>query len=166
MGLKKLHIEGEGRRIMPTLKELRRLSYLSQEALAEKAGVARETINKYESGLERPGKLYLLALAKALRVDPEQIQFPDRQKSISLHAEKKSTLAKSQIELFLCVLNNGILDRLQGVPTRTIRKYFGETKLSDYIIKVRSEHRLDGSQDQSLRRAKRILRKIDISEIV
>jgi transcriptional regulator with XRE-family HTH domain len=148
---------------MPTLKELRRLSYLSQEALAEKAGVARETISKYESG-QRPGPVYVLALAKALRVDPEQIQFPDKQKLMSLPAENKSTRPKDQIELFLCVLDNGILDRLQSVPDRTIRKYFGQTKLSDYILKVRADQRMEDSRNQAGKRAKHTSSNIDMPE--
>ena len=65
---------------MPTLRELRKRSYLSQEGLAKEAHITRESISRFENGRKKPSPKTIQALAKALRVDPRQIQFPkDRQ---------------------------------------------------------------------------------------
>ena len=65
---------------MPTLKELRKKSYFSQEGLAKEANVPRESISRYENGRKKPSPKTIQALAKALRVDPKQIQFPKERK--------------------------------------------------------------------------------------
>ena len=63
---------------MATLKELREAAVLSQGDLAEKAHVARTTINEIENGTNqrRPRPSTIRRLAKALRVEPQDIDFP------------------------------------------------------------------------------------------
>jgi transcriptional regulator with XRE-family HTH domain len=45
----------------------------SQEALAERAGMSRDGINKIEAGTRSPRLGTLLALADALNVDPSEL---------------------------------------------------------------------------------------------
>lgn len=60
---------------MPTLKELRRERFLSQEDLARESGVAAVTINRLENGKQQPTFKTIRRLAKALKVEPGQVSF-------------------------------------------------------------------------------------------
>lgn len=62
---------------MATLKELREAAILSQGDLAERAHVARTTINELESNSDRrrPRPSTIRKLAKALKVKPQEIAF-------------------------------------------------------------------------------------------
>jgi len=60
---------------MKTLKELRESKALSQDDLAELAGVSPSTINRIEKGLQVPKWVTRRKLAKALKVDPSEIAF-------------------------------------------------------------------------------------------
>lgn len=62
---------------MATLKELREAAILSQGDLAERARVARTTINELESNSDRrrPRPSTIRKLAKALKVKPQEIDF-------------------------------------------------------------------------------------------
>ena len=51
-----------------TLRKLRKARKLSQAALAERAGLSREYVNKIEAGRYDPPLSTINALAKALRV--------------------------------------------------------------------------------------------------
>ena len=125
---------------MPTLKELRKRSYLNQEALATKANMARETINRYETGRATPSPQAVQALAKALKVKPDLIQFtPQNKKGSPSLDEERIIKPQERIDVFLLTLDNGIRDILQDVPNRTIRKFFGDKSLSEYILKIRAE---------------------------
>lgn len=65
---------------MPTLKELRERLFISQEDLANKAKVAKSTINRLENGLEKPKFVTVRKLAQALGVEPGQIDFSSGKK--------------------------------------------------------------------------------------
>ena len=60
---------------MLSLKELRESHFLSQADLAQKAGVSKDTINRLESGKQRPTFQTICKLAKALGVEPGYIDF-------------------------------------------------------------------------------------------
>lgn len=60
---------------MPTLKELREKHFLSIPELAEKSGIPRNTIYGIENGKHKPIRRTIRAIAKALGVKPEEIQF-------------------------------------------------------------------------------------------
>jgi DNA-binding XRE family transcriptional regulator len=60
---------------LPKLKELRKKSLFTQEQLAKKAKIARETVTRIETGKENPSPTTIKALAKALRVKPRDIEF-------------------------------------------------------------------------------------------
>jgi len=59
------------------LKELRELQELSQQELAELTGMSQSNISAMETGSRKIGRDRALVLAKALRVHPAVILFPD-----------------------------------------------------------------------------------------
>ncbi|MFC1934332.1 helix-turn-helix domain-containing protein [Chloroflexota bacterium] len=60
---------------MKSLRELRLKNYLSQAELAHKAGLATATINRLENGRSKPVFKTIRVLAKALGVEPGEIDF-------------------------------------------------------------------------------------------
>lgn len=56
-----------------TIRRLRKQRGLSQEDLAEAAGMSRNYISDIERGVRNPGLLALVALAKALRVSLREL---------------------------------------------------------------------------------------------
>ncbi|NQS88772.1 helix-turn-helix transcriptional regulator [Patescibacteria group bacterium] len=60
---------------MATLKELREKHYLSQEDLAGKSGMTASTINRLENGKQKAQFGTIRKLAKALGVEPVDINF-------------------------------------------------------------------------------------------
>lgn len=59
------------------LKTLRELQEMTQEQLAKASGIPQSNISALESGTRQIGRERALALAKALRVHPAVILFPD-----------------------------------------------------------------------------------------
>ena len=59
------------------LRTLRELQELSQRELAELTGMAQSNISALESGAREIGRERALTLAKALKVHPAVILFPD-----------------------------------------------------------------------------------------
>lgn len=59
------------------LRTLRELQGLSQQALAELSGISQSNISALETGARMMGRDRALALARALRVHPAVILFPD-----------------------------------------------------------------------------------------
>jgi transcriptional regulator with XRE-family HTH domain len=123
---------------MPTLRELRIRSYLSQEELARVSSVPRESISRFENGHKKPGRKTLQALALALGVEPVQISFSKNGQSEPM-AESGNASTKEKLVLFRLVLDNGIRQLLPAVPDQTLNRYFGKKKIVDYIVKVKSE---------------------------
>ncbi len=60
---------------MTVLKELRISKVLSQAELAEKAGISRDTVIHLEIGKQKPTFKTVRKLAKALGVEPGDIDF-------------------------------------------------------------------------------------------
>jgi transcriptional regulator with XRE-family HTH domain len=58
---------------LPKLVELRRRRYLSQAELAEKSGVAKNTIHRLETGDATPQLRTIRKLAEALGVTPDEL---------------------------------------------------------------------------------------------
>jgi transcriptional regulator with XRE-family HTH domain len=63
---------------MATLKELRLERLLSQAKLARLSGVSRTTIVAIENNQHNPQPLTLHRLAKALKVNPKDMDYDDR----------------------------------------------------------------------------------------
>ncbi len=61
--------------LMPTLKALREKATLSQRELAELTGLTTSTINRIETGKQKPIPRTVRKLAKALGVEPSEIDF-------------------------------------------------------------------------------------------
>ena len=57
------------------LKELRIKAVLSQEDLARLANISAATVNRLEQGKQRPNFVTIRKLAKALGVEPGDIEF-------------------------------------------------------------------------------------------
>ena len=55
------------------LRELREANFLSQQALAEKAGLVQSTITNLELGKHNPRWQTIHMLAKALKVKPQDL---------------------------------------------------------------------------------------------
>ena len=55
------------------LVQLRKLHHLSQEELAEKVGVSRQTLSKWETGASDPSTSNLIALAKLFDISAEEL---------------------------------------------------------------------------------------------
>lgn len=56
---------------LPHLRDLRRRAVMSQEQLAQKSGVARDTISKLETGQRRAYPTTIRKLAEGLSVEPQ-----------------------------------------------------------------------------------------------
>jgi transcriptional regulator with XRE-family HTH domain len=55
------------------LKEIRKLRCMTQAELAQKAGINRVTVARYELGVSVPGTANLVKLADALNVSTEEL---------------------------------------------------------------------------------------------
>ncbi len=60
---------------MPTLKQLREKQFISQADLSHKTGIAVSTICRLENGQQKPRFVTIRKLAKALKVEPGDIEF-------------------------------------------------------------------------------------------
>jgi transcriptional regulator with XRE-family HTH domain len=60
---------------MTKLKQLREERSLTQEELAEFTGVTSLTISRWENGKRKPRFKSIRKLAKALKVEPAEIEF-------------------------------------------------------------------------------------------
>ena len=58
---------------LPHLRNLRRRAVMSQEDLAEKSGVARDTISKLETGRRKAYPVTIRKLAVGLEVEPRML---------------------------------------------------------------------------------------------
>ena len=59
--------------IATRLVGLRKANKLSQEALAEKLGISRQAVSKWENGTSDPSTANLIALAKLYGVSAEEL---------------------------------------------------------------------------------------------
>ena len=83
------------------ISRLRLQKNLSQEALAEKAGLDRSTLNKIESGRRIPDATVLIALSKELSVSPGEL-FPQNpacsNHSLSFESKLHSLIEKMNLQ--------------------------------------------------------------------
>lgn len=83
--------------VADTLRDLRRIFSLTQENLAELAGLTSRTIEKMESGRHRPNEQTLRSLSRALGVNASMFVKPspeeaERQKAEMMEALRKTVL--------------------------------------------------------------------------
>lgn len=92
--------EGYNRK-MATLREYRMRQNLLQSELAYNAGLGKDTINRLEEGKQKPTAATVYKLAKALGVEPGELDFPQQSKEgtseidIKIEAEELDRAAKS-----------------------------------------------------------------------
>ena len=55
------------------IKAIRKSKGLSQQELAVKLNVVRQTVSKWEQGISEPSTSNMIALAKLYRVTPEEL---------------------------------------------------------------------------------------------
>ncbi len=60
---------------MTKLKQFREERFLTQAELAEMIGTAPHSISRWENGKQKPMFRSIRKLAKALKVDPKEIEF-------------------------------------------------------------------------------------------
>ena len=60
------------------LRRLRKKAGLSQDALAEKLSVSRQTVSSWERGNSYPDLDMLVRISDALATDPNELLYPDR----------------------------------------------------------------------------------------
>src|SRR5512136_1750019 len=77
---------------MPTIRELRKNNFLTQEEMAAKAGIARRTLSRVETGAEYPSGPTIRKIAKAVRVRPQDIEL------INVPILNRDELAQTAIE--------------------------------------------------------------------
>lgn len=73
--------------IADQLRSLRKLHRLTQDNVAEAAGLTRRTIEKLESGRHRPDEQTLRSIARALQVEISVFEKPDPEEEARLYAE-------------------------------------------------------------------------------
>jgi transcriptional regulator with XRE-family HTH domain len=61
--------------VMPSLREIREKKFLTQEELAQRAGLIVVTINRIEKGRQKPRFKTIRKLAEALGIQPGDIDF-------------------------------------------------------------------------------------------
>lgn len=69
----KISTETKQKKIQSRLLTLRQDSEMSQDTLAQKAGIERKTVNRIENGHFSPNLDTLLRLCQALKVKPEEL---------------------------------------------------------------------------------------------
>ncbi len=88
---------------------LRRKHGMSQEQLAEKVGVSRQSISKWEGGLSTPELDKLKALSECFHITLDELTGDQELKSVSDNTEPKGhnatnkTTAKDKIGIALCI---------------------------------------------------------------
>ena len=76
------------------LIELRKKNGMSQEALAEKLGVSRQTVSKWEIGTSTPDTVNIVALSKLFDVSTDQLLLDQNLSSPTVSAGKPSFIEK------------------------------------------------------------------------
>lgn len=66
---------------LPHLRDLRLRAVMSQEELARRSGVARDTISKLETGKRRAYPSTVRKLAEGLEVEPQELLFGEANSS-------------------------------------------------------------------------------------
>lgn len=84
------------------IKELRKLSGLSQSQLAKKLDVTRSSVNAWEIGLSTPATQYIVAMAKLFHVSTDYLLGTNTELSLSLagYSEEEINLVYALLQYF------------------------------------------------------------------
>lgn len=105
------------------IETLRKSKKISQEDLAEKVGVSRMTVYKWESGTSVPNYANMQALARALETT---VSFFTDETSFGCDEEEREKESARENEIALSVENE-----LRAVDTHTEEVYFDKLKLRE-----------------------------------
>lgn len=83
---------------VPHLRQLRRQAILTQEQLAEKSGVARDTISKLETGRRRAYPKTIQSLAASLNVEPQAIVGEGRRQESHEHPPQGNKYSEDKLK--------------------------------------------------------------------
>lgn len=97
------------------IRELRRVNVLSQQALAEKAGISYKYLGEVERGVGKLSVRVLLQIAGALRVDASELLDVGGQESATLSRAKYLLSALPDKELAMALDMLEVLQRHSGV---------------------------------------------------
>ena len=81
------------------LYELRKANRLSQEDLAEKLGVSRQTISKWEGGITTPELEKLVQMSKIFNVNLDEIVYGIKESAIDETMEEELGLNKDGLNI-------------------------------------------------------------------
>ncbi len=110
----------------------RKKAMLSQEALAEKLGVSRQAVSKWETGESTPDASNLLALAKALGTTVDWLLSPEEAEPLSPKSENLLSFIKTTAQKYgwlssIPLILGGLFFSLQGILLR----YFATSDYKD-----------------------------------
>lgn len=134
------------------IKSGRKLRAFSQQNLADRVGVSKQMISKYEKGLSVPSSPLLIKLAKSLKLDLDYFFSPSLVELGAVNFRKKSRLPvkrleaiKEEIKLklsnYLEVENILQIDNVFDTPVQK-RKIKSLTEVADLVIKLRKEWKI------------------------
>ena len=113
--------------------QLRKKSGLSQEALAEKIGVSRQAVSKWETGEAVPELSKLLLLARAFGVTTDYLISEEENEPAQIEArsaeevpQAKKALSNYTWLIGVAIIFLGALIILEGVLTFVLPKILGE----------------------------------------
>lgn len=95
------------------LRRLRKKAGLSQDALAEKLSVSRQTVSSWERGNSYPDLDMLVRISDALATDPNELLYPNQKR-------RSGGVSRLVDDAFFGKLTVVHLDR--GVPARPVRR--------------------------------------------
>ncbi len=91
------------------IRELRKLSGMSQEYLAEKMEVSRQSVSKWENDLCEPSSEKLFKLAELFKVSASQLRNPDSHVELVLNMRKEITTMKKSKPLVAFIIISAII---------------------------------------------------------
>ena len=95
--------------IYQNLRELRRISGLTQEEVANRIGLTRQAISSYESGRTQPDLSMLIKLAEIYQTDISDILYGSNQTQRKLHTLKTTAKILFAAILFFVFASAGLL---------------------------------------------------------
>lgn len=127
--------------IAERLKRGRKALELTQEALAERAGLGRSAVIHYEQGNAYPGALELIQLARALKLSPNYILsgsdvfFPSSAPDRALAQDDINVMA-SMVALCMMVLGRETAEQVSALLMTLVKHKLSKSKLKVFTSMV------------------------------
>lgn len=91
------------------IHELRKINGMSQEFLAEKMNVSRQSISKWENGQSAPSSDNLFRMAEIFNVPAEQLKHPNTRIELVMEVRKELVTMKNNSKIMVLVVLFAIL---------------------------------------------------------